>query len=103
MLGRIEARIAQDTIILWSLRHCLNLTERPGKRAVQVRRHETSKLNGPEIKKQSQLQLRNMLSCLSLEDEDHGNRYEDEGEEAHDNEVEKKWTKIRQSYRLEMC
>ena len=41
---------------------------RTGRRAVQVRRYETSKLNVPEIKKQFQLELKNRFSCLLLDD-----------------------------------
>ena len=64
---------------------------RTGRRAVQVRRYETSKLNVPEIKKQFQLELKNRFSCLLLEDDcDVNTGQEEEGEVAPDNEVEKK-------------
>ena len=65
---------------------------------MQVRRYETSKLNIHEIRKQFQLELKNRFSCLSMEDEDHGSRYDVKGEVAHDNGVEKMWTNMRQTY-----
>ena len=65
---------------------------------MQVRRYETSKLNIPRIRKQFQLELKNRFSCLSLEDEDDENRQEDKGEVAHENEVEKEWKKITETY-----
>ena len=48
--------------------------------------------------KHFQFELKNRFSCLALEVEQHGNMSEDEDEVAHDNEVEKKKTKIRQTY-----
>ena len=71
---------------------------RTGRRAVQVRRYETSKLNVPEIRKQFQLELRNRFSCLVIEDDGDKNRQEDEGEVARENVVEKKWKKIKDIY-----
>ena len=71
---------------------------RTGRRAVQVRRYETSKLNVPEIRKQFQLELRNRFSCLVIEDDGDENRQEDEGEVARENVVEKKWKKIKDTY-----
>ena len=71
---------------------------RTGRRAVQVRRYETSKLNVPEIRKQFQLQVKNRFSCLVMEDDCDKNRQEDEGEVARENEVEKKWEKIKDTY-----
>ena len=53
---------------------------RTGRRAVHVRRYETSKLNVPEIRKQFQLELRNRFSCLVIEEDGDENRQEDEGE-----------------------
>jgi len=46
---------------------------RTGRRALQVRRYETRKLNTPEIRKQFHLELKNRFSCLSMEDKEHGN------------------------------
>jgi len=46
---------------------------RTARRALQVRRYETSKLNTPEIRKQFQLELKNRFNCLSAEDKEHGN------------------------------
>ena len=63
---------------------------RTGRRAVQDRRYDTSKLNAPEIRKQFQLELKNRLSCLVIEDDCDENRQEDEREVARENEVEKK-------------
>ena len=71
---------------------------RTGRRAVQVRRYQTSKLNVPEIRKQFQLELNNRFSCLVIEDDCDENRQEDEGEVARENEVEKKWKKIKDTY-----
>ena len=71
---------------------------RTGRRAVQVRRYENSKLNVPEIRKQFQLELKNRFSCLVIEDDSDENRQEDEGKIACDNEVEKKWKKIKDTY-----
>ena len=65
---------------------------------VQVRRYETSKLNVPEIRKQFQSELKNRFSCLVIEDDCDENRQEDEGEVARENEVEKKWKKIKDTY-----
>ena len=48
--------------------------------------------------KHFQFELKNRFSCLSLEVEQHGNMSEDEDEVAHDNKVEKKKIKIRQTY-----
>ena len=68
----------------------LEKLNRIGRRVVQVRRYETSKLNIPGIiSKQFQLELKNRFGCLSLEEKDNENRHEDEGEVAHENEVEK--------------
>ena len=55
-------------------------------------------MNINEVMKHFQFELKNRFSCLSLEVEQHGNMSEDEDEVAHDNEVEKKETKIRQTY-----
>lgn len=44
------------------------------------------------------MELKNRFSCLLLEDKCDENRQEDEGEVAHDNEVEKKWKKIRKTF-----
>ena len=71
---------------------------RKGKRVEKVRRYETSKLTVPEIRKQFRLELKNWFSCLSLEDADGENRYDDEGAVVRDNVVEEKWKKIRESY-----
>ena len=71
---------------------------RTGRRAVQVRRYETSKLNVPEIGKQFQLELRNRFSCLVIEHDCDENRQEDEGELARENEVEKKRKKSEDTY-----
>ena len=62
---------------------------RTGRRAVQVRRYETSKLNVPEIRKQFQLELKNRFSCLVIEDDCDENKQEDEGKAVRENEVEK--------------
>ena len=67
---------------------------RKGKRVETVRRYETSKLTVPEIRKQFLLELKNRFSCLSLDDEQHGNTSEDVDEVAHDNKEDKKLTKI---------
>ena len=48
--------------------------------------------------KHFKFELKNRFSCLSLEVEQHGNMSEDEDEVAHDNKVEKKKIKIRQTY-----
>ena len=67
---------------------------RTGRRAVQVRRYETGKLNVPEIRKQFRLELKNRFTCLLLEDDcDVNTGQEEEGEVARDNEVEKKLEK----------
>ena len=58
----------------------------------------TSKLNVPEIRKQFQLELKSRFSCLVVEDDCDENRLEDEGEVARENEVEKKWKKIKATY-----
>ena len=50
-------------------------------------------MNIKEVMKHFQFELKNRFSCLSL-----GNMSEVEDEVAHDNEVEKKETKIRQTY-----
>ena len=72
---------------------------RTGRRAVQVRRYETGKPNVPEIRKQFQLELKNRFSCLLLEDDcDVNTGQEEEGEVARDNEVQKKWKKIKGTY-----
>ena len=55
---------------------------RSARRAVQVRRYETSKLNVPEIRKKFQLELKNRFSYLVIEDDCVENRREDEGEVA---------------------
>ena len=65
---------------------------------MQVRRYETSKLNVPEIRKHFQLELKNRFSCLVIKDDCDKNRQEDEGEVARENEVEKKWKKIKDTY-----
>ena len=52
---------------------------RKGRRVEKVRRYETSKLTVPEIRKQFRLELKTWFSCLSLEDADGENRYDDEG------------------------
>ena len=58
-----------------------------GRRAVQVKRYETGKLNVPEIKKQFQLELKNRFSRLLLEgDCDVNTGQEEEGEVACDND-----------------
>ena len=67
---------------------------RTGRRALQVRKYQTSKLNTAEVMEEFQLVLKNRFSCLSLEDEQHGNTSEDVDEVAHDNKEEKKSTKI---------
>ena len=59
---------------------------------------QASKLNMPGIRLQFQLELRNRFSYLSVEEKDNENRLEDEGEGAHENEVEKKWKKIKETY-----
>ena len=71
---------------------------RKGKRVEKVRSYETSKLTVPEIRKKFRLELKNRFSCLSLEDADGENRYDDEGTVVGENEVEEKWKKIRGSY-----
>ena len=71
---------------------------RKGKRVEKVRSYETSKLTVPEIRKQFRLELKNRFSCLSLEDADGENRYDDEGTVVGENKVEEKWKKIRESY-----
>ena len=72
---------------------------RTGRRAVQVRRYETGKPNVHEIRKQFQLELKNRFSCLLLEDDcDVNPGQEEEGEVARDNEVQKKWKKIKGTY-----
>ena len=52
----------------------LLMLNRTGRRAVQVRRCETSKLNVPKIRKQFQLELRIRFSCVVLEDDCDENR-----------------------------
>ena len=48
----------------------------------------------PEVMEQFPLELKNRFSCLSLDDEQHGNTSEDVDEVAHDNKEDKKLTKF---------
>lgn len=77
----------------------LSKLARKGKRVEKVRRYETSKLTVPEIRKQFQLALKNRFSLLSLEDADGDNRHDYEGAVVRENEVGKKWKKIRETAR----
>ena len=68
---------------------------RKGKRVGKVRRYEISKLTVPEIRKQ--FQLKDRFSCLSVEDQVGESRHEDEGATVHEEKVEEKWKKIKES------
>ena len=61
-----------------------------------IRRYDTSKLKKPEIRKQFQLELKNRFSCLSVEDEEEENR--SGSALASENEVERKWEKVRDTF-----
>ena len=50
------------------------------------------------------MELKNRFSCLSRDDEQHGNTSEDVDEVAHDNKEEKKSTKITETYcSIDLC
>ena len=57
-----------------------------------------SKFNVYKVMKQLQFELNNRFTCLSREDKTQWSSSEDEDWVAHDNEVEKKWKMIRQTY-----
>ena len=52
----------------------------------------------PKVPVRLWLQLKNRFSRLVIEDDSDENRQEDEGEVARENEVEKKWKKIKHTY-----
>ena len=86
---------SDDNLVIAKTLLKLNRTTR---RVGVARRYETSKLNTRthEFERKFQLELKNRFSCLSIEDDEEGNRHEDVV--AHENEVERKCKKIRDTY-----
>ena len=88
------ADVASDNSLVIAKSHLkLSRTDRG---TTVIRRYETSKLNMPEIRKEFQLELNTRFSCLSVEDEEKENR--SGSALASENEVERKWEKVRNTF-----